>query len=364
MTKSTHHEIYQAFKKCDDQWIQRRRKINTSSLFYTLVKCCVQERGVGHILRMENEQEYSSQAVHSARKKLPSGAFKEVNRFLHRGPHEPRVFAVDGSKVHVHPSFINAGYKTRTNDKPVPRPAKRPLVMLSSMVDVKSKACVDFELTKHFDERKAAMSMLRSVRKGDTLVFDRGYYSKALLRSVNDSQAFGVWRLKINAFRGTRSFFNSWRTEATCLILGVKARVLKYFINGKSYVCLTNDPSLSRKDVKDMYASRWRVEESFKRLKSNLKLEKAHARTPALYIQEVEARILLDTITLRMQTKAKEPSYIYTLDTYVTRILWNVKNISGQKPLANHSRLYFNVTRKQWSGKKHPPPSSQLPAPW
>ena len=189
------------------------------------------------------------------------------------------------------------------------------------------------------------------------------YYSKALLRSVNDSQAFGVWRLKINAFRGTRSFFNSWRTEATCLILGVKARVLKYFINGKSYVCLTNDPSLSRKDVKDMYASRWRVEESFKRLKSNLKLEKAHARTPALYIQEVEARILLDTITLRMQTKAKEPSYIYTLDTYVTRILWNVKNISGQKPLANHSRLYFNVTRKHWSGKKHPPPSSQPPAP-
>ncbi|CAM9189095.1 unnamed protein product, partial [Ectocarpus sp. 6 AP-2014] len=232
-----------------------------------------------------------------------------------RGPHDPRVFAVDGSKVHVHPSFINAGYKTRTNNKPVPRPAKRPLVMLSSMVDVKTKACVDFELTKHFNERKAAVSMLRSVRKGDTLVFDRGYYSKGLLHRVHDSRAFGVWRLKINAFKGTRSFFNSWRTEATCLISGVKVRLLKYFINGKTYVCLTNDPSLSRRDVKAMYASRWRVEESFKRLKSNLKLEKAHARTPALYIQEVEARVLLDTITLRFQRKIKESSYIYTLDT-------------------------------------------------
>lgn len=55
MTYSTHHEIYDAFKKCDEQWIQRRRKIDTSSLFYTLVKCCTQERGVGHILRMDNE---------------------------------------------------------------------------------------------------------------------------------------------------------------------------------------------------------------------------------------------------------------------------------------------------------------------
>ena len=56
--------------------------------------------------------------------------------------------------------------KTRANDEPVPRPAKRPLVMLSLMVDVKTKACIDFELTKHFNERRAAISMLRSVRKG------------------------------------------------------------------------------------------------------------------------------------------------------------------------------------------------------
>lgn len=328
MTYSTHHEIYKAFQKCDERWMQRRRKINTSALFYTLTKCCIQGRGVSHILRSEHEN-YSSQAIHVARKKLPLGAFKEVNRYLHRGPREPRVFAVDGSKVHVHPSFLNAGYKTRTNDQPVSRPAKRPLVMLSSMVDVKSKACVDFEITKHFNERRAAVSMLRSVRKGDTLVFDRGYYSKSLLRTVDDSKAFGVWRLKIDAFRGTRSFFNSCRTEAKCLILGVEARLLKYFINGKAYVCLTNDPSLSRRDIKAVYASRWRVEEGFKRLKSNLRLEKAHARTPDLYIQEVEARVLLDTITLRLQKKAGERSYIYTLDTYVTHVLRNVKVISS-----------------------------------
>ncbi|CAN0420281.1 unnamed protein product, partial [Pylaiella littoralis] len=322
-------DLYDAFKKCDGQWIQRRRKIDTFSLFYTLTKCYIQERGVAHIVRMEDEH-YSSQAIHSARKKLPIEALKEVNRFLHRGPHEPRVFAIDVSTVHVHPSFIGAGCKTRTNDKPVPCPAKRPLVMLSSMIHVKPKVCIDFELTKHFNERKAAISMLRSVRKGDTLLFDRGYYSKDLLRSVHDSRAVGVWRFKVNALKGIKYFFNSCHMESTCLVLGVEARLLKYFIGGKTYVCLTNDPSLSRRDIKTMYASRWRVEESFKRLKSNLKLEKAHAKTPALYIQEVEARVLLGTITLRLQKRINEPSYIYTLDTYVTHILGNVKKVSSR----------------------------------
>ncbi|CAM9230669.1 unnamed protein product [Laminaria digitata] len=35
--------------------MQRRRKINTCSLFYTLTKCCIQERGVAHVLRSHNE---------------------------------------------------------------------------------------------------------------------------------------------------------------------------------------------------------------------------------------------------------------------------------------------------------------------
>ena len=67
--KNTYDDIYKAFQKCDEKWIQRKRKINTASLFNTLVNCCTQGRGVNHILKMDNEN-FSSQAIHSARKKL------------------------------------------------------------------------------------------------------------------------------------------------------------------------------------------------------------------------------------------------------------------------------------------------------
>jgi len=335
--KDTYNDIYKAFQKCDEKWIQRKRKINTASLFNTLVNCCTQGRGVNHILRMDNEN-FSSQAIHSARKKLPKGSFKEVNNILQKGQRGPRVFAIDGSKVHVHPSFLESGYKTRTNDKPVSRPAKRPLIMLSSMVDVKSNECVDFEITKHFNERTSAKDMLRSVKKKDTLVFDRGYYSSDLMRSVHETGGYGVFRLKINAFKGVRSFFNSPNMESKCFVSGIKCKVVKYFIEGKRYVCLTNKLETTRREIKKIYASRWRVEESFKRLKSNLRLEKSHARTPDLYIQEIEARILLDTLTLRTKLTIKEPSYLYTLDTTVRGSVKRVRILSDFKGYIVNSR--------------------------
>lgn len=354
--QKTEIDILKAFKVCDEMWIKRKRQINTASLFYTLTKCCIQRRGVDHVLRMGNES-FSMQALHYARKKVPTGAFREVNAYLQRGPHESRVFAVDGSKVHTHPSFLRDGYKTRTNNKPVSRPAKRPLVMLSSMVDVKTKACVDFELTKHFDERSAATTLLRSVAKGDTLVFDRGYFSRELLKRVHDTGAFGLWRLKINAFGGVRTFFNSNRTEARCLLSGIETRLVKYFISGKTYVCLTNDLEVSKAKVKTLYASRWRVEESFKRLKSDL------------YLQEVEARVLLDTITLRL--RHPKISYIFTLDTNVLSTLGRVVTMTRTNSCVVSVRGYLifrpqNKT-KHFSRKRRMSTRtihSQLVGPW
>lgn len=211
--------------------------------------------------------------------------------------------------------------------------------MLSSIVDVRTKACVDFALTKHFDERQAAKTLLRSVRPGDMLVFDRGYYSKEFLAKVHAAGATRVWRLRLNVFRGTRSFFNSPRTESLVTVGGVQVQRVKYFITGKIYVCLTNDVKTTRADVISNYRSRWRVEESFKRLKSHLKLEHAHALSPQLYAQEVEARVLGDTVILALQdTQAvkgcarKTPvMYLLTLDVTLVSALDQIRSVVNRR---------------------------------
>lgn len=175
--------------------------------------------------------------------------------------------------------------------------------------------------------------------------------------------AFGIWRLKINAFRGVRMFFNSWKTECFGLVSGVKVRLVKYFIDGKTYVCLTNDLSITRLQVKNHYASRWRVEESFKRLKSNLKLEKSHSLTPELFYQEVEARVLLDTITLLM--KLEKDSYIITLDSRVKFLVDQIHLLSRKNasiPLIrklNFYNVHNNHTNRDTSTKDYLTPYAQ-----
>ncbi|CAM9884499.1 unnamed protein product, partial [Chrysoparadoxa australica] len=148
-------EIVSVMKNIDTQWQQRKRKVDTLSIFSLLSEGSIRRRGFSHILQ-ERENVFSDQALAQARKKLPRHCFREANKEIQRGSKGPRVFAIDGSKVHVHPSYKKYGYKSRTNDKPVARPAIRPIGMLSSMLNVHTKACHDAVLTTHFDERKAA----------------------------------------------------------------------------------------------------------------------------------------------------------------------------------------------------------------
>ena len=64
------------------------------------------------------------------------------------------IYALDGSKIRLHKSFETYGYKSRTNNKPVPRPAKRPLAMLSALTGIQTDTIVNYTITKSFNERK------------------------------------------------------------------------------------------------------------------------------------------------------------------------------------------------------------------
>ena len=149
------------FRAIDSSWIKRKRIMDTMTIVTAVHQSAVHRRGLNHILQIQHAP-FSAAALCKARQKLPQGCFRKALCEATYVNEPGRVFAVDGSKVHPPFSFISKGFTTRTNDQPVSRPAKRPLAMLSSIVDVRSKACVDFVLTNHFNERKAFSSMLCS----------------------------------------------------------------------------------------------------------------------------------------------------------------------------------------------------------
>ena len=240
----------------------------------------------------------SAAAMCKARQKVPSGEFrKALSMFSSDGQ---RILAIDGSKVHVPPSFDRLGFKSRTNDQPVSRPAKRIMCMLSSLVDTQSRCCIDFTITKHFNERTAAETLLRSTRKNDIVLFDRGYYSSALVQAMLSKNVDFVIRLKKDAFQGARTFYNSRLTKANVFIGGRAIHLVKYMIDGSKYMCLVSLDK-SSKEVRDMYKQRWRVEEHFKRIKSHMHIERNRSLLPKTFFFDVEVAIFLDAVSLCMR---------------------------------------------------------------
>jgi hypothetical protein len=170
------------------------------------------------------------------------------------------------------------------------------------MLDVKTQACKDHILTTHFNERKSALHHMKVANPDDILLFDRGYYSRSLASFANEAKLKVVFRLKVDAFLGVRQFFNSNRTKQSILFLnnnGTRSCIylIKYIIDHKKYVCFTNFDT-NANEVRELYKLRWKVETSFRRLKTNLNLEVSHSMTPSLYSQEVDARVLLDTMNV------------------------------------------------------------------
>lgn len=289
-------KLYKLLAAADETWMQRKRKITTASIFAQMNYANLERRGLKHTIN-KSGCDFTHQALCSARKKLPQHLFRTINKSLQTSK-EPQIYAIDGSKMHVHPSFLNQGCKSRTNGKSVARSAKLPLMMLSSMLNVNTRTCFDSQITHHFNERKSAVEHINSARPGDTLLFDRGYFSRALFWTTCNANVRGVFRLRKDALKSVKSFYGSSNTsKCVDIAYGVgfmKIYLYKYFIDGKKYVCATNFAS-TVKNVKSLYALRWRVETSFRRLKTDLSLEHAHSMTPSAFVQEVELRILFDT---------------------------------------------------------------------
>ena len=330
-----HKKLYQLLFSADKQWMIRTRKITTASVFSQLAYACFERRGLTHTLQKSGcdftaprGRASRAQALSLARKKIPEHLFRNINQELQQKS-GPRRFCIDGSKVHVHPSFLLKKCTTRTNNQNVSRPAKRPLMMLSSLLDVDTRTCYDSRITTHFNERKSAIQHFDVTKPGDTVIFDRGYFSSDLFHHGCQKKLKLVFRVKRDALKSVKLFYNSTRTCETIHVAShgqiSRAYLRKYVIDGKSYICLTNF-ELSCKEAKDLYSLRWRVETSFRRLKTDLSMETSHSMLPDGFVQEIEIRILVDTVSvltsnltsesvqLRRHTLNKLRSYFRSID--------------------------------------------------
>ena len=228
-------------KEHDQHWMQRKRKLDTVTIFENLVNSSVQNIGVSTCLNLYNT--CSHVAMCKARMKIQKNIFKTINQQLHSNTSE-HIYAIDGSKIRVHNGFKTLGYKSRTCEANIPRKAKRPLAMLSSLSGVNSDTIHNYTVTKHFNERLVVPELISQLKPGDIVLLDRGYYSQKLFAHFVQSKIHCVMRLKRDANSIVNKFYSSKKhcldSTLICKVTGklVPIRYLKYIIdNKKSYCC-------------------------------------------------------------------------------------------------------------------------------
>jgi len=186
--------------------MKRKRKLDTEAIFKYLVKGSVLNTGISTCINLDNN--FSHVAMIKARRKLQDNLFYNINKQMHKEYIlKNHIYAIDGSKVPVNYGFKKKyGYLSRTCDKVIRRPAllnlqesailhplkedaklsiPEDLVKTSSYVVCFNRApkaqtdtIINYTITKHFNERKCIEELIRGLTSKDTVILDRGYYSK------------------------------------------------------------------------------------------------------------------------------------------------------------------------------------------
>lgn len=320
----------------DSKWRKRKRLIDTLLLVLFIFRLVFSKNKQGYnititelwdqckLLGVDIPQNtpVAASAFCAARAKLDENIFKSLNEKIiesYESPDEDhkwlshRLFAVDGTKMNLPRQLIKDGYKL-PHDK-----AHYPIGLVSCLYRLRSKIPVDFDLKAVTGERTHALAHLSKLVVGDIVVYDRGYFSYAMLYWHTKYRINPIFRMPIQTYPVIKNFFESEKTDETveiCLTReryvkirkkdsGVdtqtlKIRLIKYQIENESYVLGTTlfDKDIYKADnFPKLYHERWDIEELYKISKVLIEVQDFHAQSERGVKQELFAHFVMITLS-------------------------------------------------------------------
>lgn len=140
------------------------------------------------------------------------------------------------------------------------------------------------------DERKCFKEQLKYIRKGDTLLFDRGYFSEDLVNTLNNKKIDYIFRIKKH-FTIINCLKNNNLNEYTYTLNNNNYKIVNYKINnnddGEEYYLLTNLINKNIEELKDLYKKRWSIETHFKESKYTTSLKEINSKSLDDFLKEI-----------------------------------------------------------------------------
>ncbi len=287
---------------------------------YNSLLCELLDHANSHGIKLVFKESFAPSTFSDVRRRIPSHTFEKINDAIvyhYEASSENsdqyswfgrRIFGVDGSKVNVPTSLFlknNGGYKKNCDH------AHYPQGLLSSLYNLKTKIVHDFSFGSSWNERTEALAHLEKLRPTDVVVYDRGYFSYALLHEHLEKRIDAIFRLPSGSFTIIDAFMKGTETDRTIELLPspqsfsrikrknpflskrkpLKLRLLRYKIGSETYFVGTTviSKEVTVCDFMNAYHGRWGHETLYDQLKNYLKTIEFHGRSERLIKQELFA---------------------------------------------------------------------------
>jgi len=182
-------------------------------------------------------------------------------------------------------------------------------IQASFATDVLSNVCLDAEIGPYKEcERLLATKHIEKLGAGNLYLFDRGYYSQEMLKTVHQSGSNYCFRLKSNAFKEVSNFLKSDSTDRIISFAfdsgEIKVRLTKVVLDtGEIEILLSSlldTEKFKIKNLKKLYHMRWGIEEQYKDMKYTVCIENFLGKKVNSIKQEIFATVM--TYNLAMMT--------------------------------------------------------------
>ena len=312
----------------DQVWRKRRRVIDTLlvALFVFRLALAGPRQGYDAVLaglweqcrrlniKLPQPKPVAASAMTNARAKVDEQLFRHIHAAIleqanWRGDGQPRILAVDGCKMNL-PSKLKAdGFRPHATG------AHYPQGLVSCLYELEQRLPIDVELHAHCNERRAAAGHLDKLAAGDIIIYDRGYYSYAMLREQLGRGLHPVFRIARNSAAAFDSFMDGnahdriielepgrevrrlWqKANPGDSCHPVRLRLAEFKAGDTTMTLATSlldSQAFPVARLAAMYKKRWRIEELYKTGKGLVNLDRFHSRSLRGVKQEIYAAFTL-----------------------------------------------------------------------
>lgn len=287
-------------KNINNKIIKRNRKLDFKDIIYGSIYKIVNNTSYEDVTFQINKNfinkninnTVTKSAFIQKRNDIPNEYFLNINNsfinYIYENIKKPRIIAVDGSFLNLYKSFDKYGYEYASDNKSYCK------AIISCLYDIENKIPINYYLFKKRDERDAFKEQIKYLRKGDTVIFDRGYFSYDIIDILNKKSINYIFRLKYNK-KEVQLMKNNNLNEYIFKNKNIDSKVVNYRVkdSDEDYYLFTNLIYKSIDDLKELYWKRWQVELHFKESKYNLSLNNINLKTENSLKQEIYIHNLL-----------------------------------------------------------------------